>query len=158
MTEEVYIIKDDVYHIKAQLEAISFINSVEFVGSIELRGWSNHDTDFLASFKLPVDWDDIDDGKRFDWLIERFDEIISILGEKEGTHRSYIIITTGEMPWCGYVSKTVGSEVPTHCAFTTPDGFSIDVHWVGNISAFDALNHDYWADKVLWRIDEKGEE
>ena len=140
--------------LKPILDIISpLVRSIEFVGRIALCGSSDHDVDILIELEEPIDSISKTDPEMNEYILEKLLEIVNAIGEKEGTHYATIWLPTGDIVWTGYKTKVADQVVLVNICFTTPDAIPLDLFWTMGKTALNSINHDYFADKVKWRIE-----
>ena len=144
---------------KDKILNIDFVKSIEYIGGIELRGSSNSDIDFLLELEMIPDYLNKTDEEINEYVKAKLDEVISIIGEKPGTCSGHCYIDSGIIEWVIYHSKIPDKTIIIRASFINLDNIPIDLFWVMGKTAVEGTNHDYWADKVTWRIEEtsKGE-
>ena len=142
-------IKTELLYLLDELKALPTVEDASFVGRVELCGESDHDVDILVCLIPPPDWQSKTPQELADLVAQYLNDIADAIGEKAGTCRAMTFIGTGNLDWLGY---NFGVDFPTNLSFITPDGLPLDLFWTTD-ALNDAINHDYFADKVLWRIE-----
>ena len=142
-------IKTELLYLLDMFKALPTVNDASFVGRIELCGEAEHDVDILLVLNPPVDWQS-KTPQELAVIVEQYlNDIVDAIGQKDNTERAMSYIGTGNLDWLGY---NFGVEFPTNVSFCNPDGIWLDLFWTTDALS-SAINHDYFADKVLWRIE-----
>lgn len=129
------------------------VKSWEFVGRMALCGSSDHDVDILVEIDSPPDLATKDDTDIYDYVVTELLKIVKAVGEMIPGNHGVGFRDSGVMEWLSYESKIANQKIVTHINFMTEDGVPIDLFWTMGKTALESVNHDYFADKVLWRIE-----
>ena len=141
--------KSELLYLLDEFKALPFVADASFVGRIELCGESEHDVDVLVVLIPPVGWQSKTPLELSEIVEQYLNDIVESFGEKDGTYHATTYTNLGSIEWLNY---NFGLRFPTNISFINQDGIPLDVFWTTD-ELTKAINHDYFADKVLWRIE-----